>query len=41
MEGEALVTRCVLSTQMKEDDIEKQREIFSILPAMLIIRFVV
>ena len=26
MEGEALVIRCALSTQVKEDDIEQQRE---------------
>ena len=41
VEGEALVTRRVLSAQEKKDDIEQQREIFSILTTILIIKFVV
>ena len=41
MEGEVLVTRQVLSAQVKEGDIKQQHGTFSILAAMLILRFVV
>ena len=39
VEGEALVTRCVSSAQVKEDTLSNNVKIFSILASMLIIRF--